>query len=147
MNKKVYQAAFNIQKVQNALLNKLSEIGLSFEYGNGAFGQAMSDLTNESDMIIKEALGLHYEEISIVCKICGINYPATINVLYTEANDPEWSITEDDFCQFLYEAATNDELQEFMWRAMVEKDEDAKAALNATKKLKIGTTDIISTQF
>lgn len=142
MTKNSYLAAFNIQKAQNTLGTKLSEMGLHFEYGAGVIGQAMHTFVQECDVIIKEALGLHYEEVPVMCNIFGTNYETSVYVLYADDNDPEWSITEDDFCQFLYEAVTNEDLQELMWKAMVEKDINAKNEFNANKRFKIGPLSV-----
>lgn len=134
MNRRSYDAAFEIMRAQESVANALENIGLRFEYEDGVVGKAFNTFLNSADTIIIESLGLHERTEATTCTISGERYPITLERLYTEENNPDWSITADDMCEFFYQARDNETLQDLMWKAMVEKNEDAKKELNATMK-------------
>ena len=140
MNKTIYNTAFRILSTQEDMCQRLENIGLRFEYGEGYVGETLLKLLNDSELIIKEALGLHSVSEPCTCNISGIDYPITLDILYTSEDDPDWSITEDDFCEFFYQAQHNEEVRDLMWKAMIEKDETAKNKFNELDCGRIGVT-------
>ena len=53
--------------------------------------------------------------------------------------DENFTITEDDFSEFVFYAIHSRKLQDWFWRAMVEKDEEARTLFNGvTKNFQIG---------
>ena len=141
MSRTTYDSAFAILKTQNELCNKLEEVGLNFEYGSGFIGEAFETLLNESETIIRDALGLHDVPVDHTCRILGVDHPFTDYVLYPEDDDVEWSITADDFSEFFYKAIQNEKIQDVMWKAMVDRDESAKTEFNSLKIGKIGPAE------
>ena len=136
MNSRVaYDAAFKMIRSQRNMENKLDEIGFNFEYGSGIVGTHFEVVLNNCEAILKEAMGLHSVGKDGTCNICGTQYPVTIDILYTEDENADFSITEDDFCEFCYNAVNDakigDELIGLMWKAIVEKDAEAKEKYNS----------------
>lgn len=141
MNRKIYDAAFEVLHTQESMCQNLEKIGLRFEYGDGVVGQALLDLLNHSETIIKESLGLHLEIKDAKCTIGGVDYPVYSYVLCTDDNDSEWSITEDDFCEFFHHARNDIRLQDLMWKAITEKDAEAKDMYNNLGYGRIGCVE------
>jgi hypothetical protein len=139
MNREIYDRAFNILTTQSNMCAKLEDIGLRFEYGDGFVGKALESLINDSESIIIAALGLHEVSVSRQVNIFGTIYPTDDAALYTDDNDPEWSITMDDFCEFFYHAIRNEATRELMWEAMANKNIDAKSKYNALGHGRIGS--------
>lgn len=123
MNREIYERIFGIIQTHNDICNKLESAGLRFEYGDGFVGKSLEALLNDSEIIIRESLGLH--------EVSGL-------ALYTKENDPDWSISLDDFCEFFYKAIENDNIRDLMWKAMVEKNIEAKQQYNQLNFGRIG---------
>ena len=120
---------------------KLGSIGINFEYGHGFVGETLQSLIDNSETIIKESLGLSQcVPIEKMCCINGVDYPVSVDVLHTKEQDPEWSITYDDFYEFFYKAIENEEIREIFWNAFTNKDLSAKEKYNSLKIGYIGTT-------
>jgi hypothetical protein len=140
MSKTIYECAFNILKTQKEICDKLDTMGFNFEYGQGFIGETLVALINNGETIVRECLGLgHYVTVEKTCNINGLAYPISVDVLYTVEKDPDWSITEDDFCEFFYVAIKDLEVRDLMWKAMVEKDFEAKQKFNQLGHGKIGS--------
>lgn len=138
MNRTIYDAAFHILSTQNDCCNKLEYMGLRFEYGDGFIGEKLLSLLNDAQEIIKETLGLHEVSRDAKVYIGGDYWPTTIEVLYTENEDPDWAMTTDDFYEFFYQAQKNETVKDLMWKAMVEKDVEAKEEYNKMEHGRIG---------
>ena len=138
MNRNIYEAAFDILVIQNEICNNLEKLGLRFEYGDGVVGQTLEKLLNKSESVIIESLGLHEVTEGATCTIGGQKYHVDLEMLYTEDNDSDWSITCDDFYEFFYCAIKDLTIRDLMWRAMVNKDVVAKEQFNALNKGRIG---------
>ena len=138
MNKAIYDTAFNILSTHNDFCNALENIGLRFEYGDGFVGKKLLSLINDAELIVRDALGLHEVSRDSKVRIAGDLWPTTIEILYTEEEDPDWSITADNFCEFFYQAQKNERIKDLMWRAMVYRDVAAKEELNKLGHCRIG---------
>lgn len=137
-NREIYDRAFSVLKTQNAICDKLESIGLRFEYGDGFVGETLLSLLNDCEAIVIEALGLHEVACERTCKFLGSDWPTNDSSFYTEDNDPTWSITADDFCEFFYRAQKDETVRELMWKAMVKKDAVAKENYNKLGHGRIG---------
>jgi hypothetical protein len=120
------------------MCDQLERVGLDFEYGSGCVGQALGSLINDAQLIVIEALGLHEMPIDKPFRIYHESWPTTIDVLYTEDNDPDWSITMDDFFEFFNQAIKNPAVRELMWNAMANKDIESREIYNAMNCGRIG---------
>jgi hypothetical protein len=138
MNRTIYDIAFNILETQSSICDKLESVGLRFEYGSGFVGESLESLINDAENIILESLGLHEVSVDSKMLIAGDLWPATIEVLRPEDNNSEWSITMEDFYEFFYQAIKNPTIRDLMWKAMVDKDQDAKNKYNDLKCGRIG---------
>ena len=138
MNRTIYDTAFNILSTHNDFCNNLESIGLRFEYGDGFVGEKLLSLINDAESIIREALGLHEVSLDAKVRVNGNSWQTTIEILYTEDEDPNWAITSDDFCEFFYQAQKNDQVKDLMWRAMVDKNVEAKEEYNKMGHGRIG---------
>ena len=131
MNRENYDCAFNLLEAKVSFENELDAIGLNFEYGIGPVGKFMEAIFDSVEPIIKNELGL-VTEFSVPAQTTIDFIPVVTNVyIYTtEDSSKEWSITADNFYEFFYKAIKNKELRDLMWKAMTEKDLDAKAKFN-----------------
>jgi hypothetical protein len=143
MSKTVYDAAFRVLKTQSEICSKFESIGLRFEYGDGFFGKSLESLINDSETIILESLGLHLVTKNTNTVFCGAFGSMPVDVLYSMDNDPDWAITNDDFCEFFYKAIDDEHLRNLMWRVMVDRDSDAKDEYNKLRIGKIGGYDFM----
>jgi hypothetical protein len=143
MSKAAYDAAFEMLKSEKDFEDRMIAIGFNFEYGSGFVGKHFETILNNCETIIKESLGMHPVSKEGTCEISGINYPITIDILYPEDENDDFSITEDDFCEFCYAVLNNPnvgtELQDLMWKSIVERDVEAKEKFNSFKHGLIGT--------
>jgi hypothetical protein len=146
MNRTTYDAAFRIMKTQKEMCSKLESVGLRFEYGDGFTGKSLESLINDSETIILESLGLHFVSKNTKTTLCGESWPTTVEVLYSEDDNPEWAITADDFFEFFYKAIDNNHLQDLMWRIIVARDYDAKTEYNKLGIGKVGGYDFMYNQ-
>ena len=144
-NKTIYKTAIESLRKQREFESKLDNLGFHFEYGEGIFGLYCNDIFNNNELIIRESMGLHIESLSTTCTINGVKHPIILEILYREDHDDDFSITMDDFIDFISELAfkNNDnyeELSELLWKAIVEKDEHAKKLYNdKAKRTVLGT--------
>lgn len=138
MNKNIYESAFDILAIQNEMCHGIENLGLRFDYGDGVVGKALEQLLNKSEAIIIESLGLHEVTEDATCTIGGQKYPVDLEVLYIKENNPDWSITCDDFYKFFYCAIKDLTIRDLMWKAMVNRDVDSKEQFNALNKGRIG---------
>lgn len=140
-NKNIYESAFMLLKEKKIFEDKLSDIGVNFEYGNGAIGSFMESIVNNTDTIIQESLGLHIITIPTRCKIMGASYGIDLDIFCQEDENLDWAMTCDDFYNFLYNAIMSEKVRELAWKAFVERDVEAKEKFNALKSFgKIGYT-------
>ena len=139
MGKEAYLAAFEILKTQNNMCNTLEDIGLHFEYGTGPIGIALEELINKSFTIVKDTLGIQINPQTRKININGHVQTAQFDVFFIGDYDENFTITEDDFSEFVFYAIHSRKLQDWFWRAMVEKDEEARTLFNGvTKNFQIG---------
>ena len=137
MNKKMYLTAFKMLLSQRELENKLDLIGMSFEYGEGAIGTHFEKTLNCCETIIKEAIGFHVKHKPACVKIDGHEYQTTVDILYKNEVNDEFTITEDDFCEFFCEVINTDdekrkeELINLFWHAIVDESVEAKEKFNS----------------
>lgn len=143
MNKTIYNTAFDLLSLQETACQSFEKSGLRFEYGDGPVGEFLLGLLNGADMIIKESLGLHSNQYPVKVFIGGNEYPTNVDILYSEDQNADWSITEDDFCEFIYKARDDKTVRELMWKAMVDRDQSAKDEYNKLKIGKIGGYDFM----
>ena len=139
MNRTIYQTAIKSLKRQREFESKLDGIGLKFEYGEGLFGTFCDNVFNDCELIIRESLGLHIEHESGCYSIDGVKHPISFEVLYRNDHDIDFSITMDDFLEFVseivYKVDTDVEIiSDLIWKALVEKDTAAKEQYNKIKK-------------
>ncbi len=140
MCKEIYKSAFDILKMQNEMCDKFEDIGLCFEYGHGFMGVTLEELSNKAYTIILSVMGFNRKTMQRTINISGYPQGVCFDVLYIGEYDENWTITEDDFSDFVHTAVRSEKLQEWFWRAMIEKDESAKEEFNkATKMFKIGS--------
>lgn len=143
-NKIIYKTAIESLRKQREFESKLDNLGFHFEYGEGIFGLYCNDIFNNNELIIRESMGLHIESVPATCTINGIKHPIVLEILYREDHDDDFSITMDDFIDFVGNLAFNsndyEELSELLWKAIVEKDEQSKKIYNEkAKRNVIGT--------
>ena len=134
MSKESYFAAFEVLKTQNDICNKFEEIGFNFEYGTGFFGIAMENLNNQGYAILKESLEIKALTQYRTINISGIEQVVQFDVFYVGDYDENFTITEDDFSDFVYDSVKNNELQDLFWKVMVEKDNAAREKFNQHSK-------------
>ena len=130
MEKDIYTSMFRALKSQNEICSALENIGLNFEYGIGRIGEAFESINNHCFLALKSSL--NFSEI-LQCRnvdINGVVTPAQFSVYYVGDYDEDFTITEDDFSEFVFYAINHLKLQDLFWRAMVEKDEDAREQFN-----------------
>ena len=133
----MYLTAFEMLLSQRELENKLDLIGLGFEYGEGAIGTHFEKTLNLCETIIKEAIGFHVKHKPVCVKINGYEHQTTVDILYKNESNDDFTITEDDFCEFFCEVInTNDEkrkeeLVNLFWHAIVDESVEAKEKFNS----------------
>lgn len=146
MSKKMYLTAFEMLLSQRELENKLELIGLNFEYGEGIIGTHFEKTLNACETLIKEAIGFKVKHKPSYVEIEGYKHQITIDILYKNEGNDDFTITEDDFCEFFCEVInTNDEkrreeLINLFWNAIVNESVEAKEKFNSNfQKGLIGT--------
>ena len=130
MNKEIYKSAFAIINTQNEICNNFENIGFSIDYSSGAVGKALENLLNQAYTILDGSLDFNRKTHCRKINISGYTQEVCFDVLYVGNYDEDWTITEDDFSDFIYKAADSEELQELFWKAMVDRDENAKTHFN-----------------
>lgn len=134
MNKNIYHAAFEMLLTQNDMCNHIENSGLRFEYGVGFWGTTLENLVNQCYTIIKEALNVQYLEQSRNVFINGSRLIAQFDVLFVGDFDEKFTITEDDFSDFIFQAVNDEVLQDLFWDAMVNKNEASREKFNKRAK-------------
>ena len=138
MNKIIYEKTIETLRSSREMEDMLNGIGFSFDYESGRIGNHFLTVLHNCEEMIKESLGIHSIEEKTTCYINGIDYPITVDILYTDDNDADFAITENDFCEFANIVAYDDEignaLKDAMWKAITEKDNDAKKKVNQLMK-------------
>lgn len=138
MSKKIYDLAFENLQVERRMSNHFEEMGLSFEYGSGFWGKQLETLCANNNQIILNALGLHAKTHTRTLYISGEEFVCDYEVLYRDDNDSEFTITYDEFFDFIDAAIRNTQLRELFWDAIVEKNIEAKNRINKLFAFKIG---------
>lgn len=121
---------FEALKSQNKICSALENIGFNIDYGAGIMGEALESINNNCFLALKNSL--NFSEISQLrnVNINGVVIPVQFFVYYIGDYDENFTITEDDFNEFVVHATNYPKLQDLFWRAMVEKDDDAREQFN-----------------
>ena len=130
---KICESVFTALRTQQSYENKLLEMGLNWEYGEGVTGKFLEANKNVLIETIYHLFGLDRVSYKVQTNIFGQTFPCTLDILYPDNEDIDFTITEDDFVEALYKAIDNIELSKLMIHTWVMKDTVARAELN--KKL------------
>ena len=126
------EALFEALREQNKYENKLLEVGLNFEYGEGPAGKFLEANKNALIDTLEYLLGFERVSYKVQTNVFGQMIPCTLEILMPEDGDIEFAISEDDFCECLYKAIDDEKLSRMVIKTWVEKNEIAKKELNDT---------------
>ena len=124
---------FTALRKQHDFENQLLAMGLNFEYGEGVTGQYLETNKNALIEMVYYLFGFDRVSYKVQTSILGQTFPCTLDVLYPDDEDIDFTITEDDFVEALYKAIDDMELSKLMIHTWVMKDATAREELN--KKL------------
>lgn len=124
------KSIFNALRAQQSYEQKLLDLGFNWEYGEGATGKFLE--TNKDVLIesIYHLFGLERTSHQVQTNIYGQPLPCTLDILYPDDNNIDFTITEEDFIEALYKAIDDTELSVLMIHTWVMKDSVAREKLN-----------------
>lgn len=136
-DKVVYLNSFTALDAAMETADKLSEIGLQWDFGSGVFGENMDRIVNALESNVLRAMNLHLCEYDAP-PVMGL--PNTVAVYKRLDDDLDFSIYCDEFSNlFFYNKSDREEIRNYAWECIVHKSESAKQKL-AEKGIKVGVT-------
>lgn len=127
---KLAEMTFTALRAQQEYENKLLEMGFNWEYGEGPTGQFLEANKNTLIDTLYHLFGLTRTSYKVRTNLFGQEFPCTLDILYPEDDDIDFTISEDDFTEALYKAIDNEELSKLMVHTWVMKDTIARTELN-----------------
>lgn len=127
---KLAEAAFTALNAQQEYENKLLEMGFNWEYGEGITGKFLESNKNILIDTIYHLFGLNRISYQVETNLFGQKFPCTLDILYPEDDDIDFTISEDDFTEVLYKAIGDKELSHLMVHTWIMKDTVARKELN-----------------
>ena len=136
-DKVVYLNSFTALDAAMQTAEKLSDIGLQWDFGNGVFGENMDRIVNALESNLLRAMNLH------LCEMDGppvMGLPNTVAIYKRLDGDMQYSVYCDEFANILfYTKEDREEVRNHFWEAIVCKSEPSKLWL-AAKGIKVGVT-------
>lgn len=130
------QLAVVVEKM-NVLLKAFNEAGFMYRSNNGAFSDFIDIQNDNFEDIIMLCMDLKLVAEDIAKTDESYYFLKSINIIYPVDDDVSVSVTEDDLLSAISEL-TNNDLAENFWKAIVNKDDNAKEWIHNNSKIKIG---------
>lgn len=132
--KELFMQTFQMMQRKENLDNAFCKLGFEVEYDSGTYGKFSNDCVNYYDQVLLWLLGLHVEIEKVKMKPSKLatffGDEMDLEVLYPEDRNIDWSITYDDWFALTGEAREDPEMQEMIYNAFVNRDENMREALN-----------------
>ncbi len=134
-DKVVYLNSLTVLDAAMETAEKLSDIGLQWDFGSGVFGENMDRMVNALESNLLRAMNLHLYETDGP-PVMGL--PNTVAIYKRLDGDMQYSVYCDEFSNILfYTKEDKEEVRNHFWEAIVCKSEASKTWL-AEKGIKVG---------
>ena len=132
--KELFMQTFQMMQKKEDLDNAFCKLGFEVEYESGTYGKFSNDCINYYDQVLLWLLGLHVETEKVKMNPSKLatffGDEADLEVLYPEDRNVDWSITYDDWFSLTGEAREDPAMQEMIYHAFINRDENMKEVLN-----------------
>lgn len=134
----IYTIIMNALSLKNEIETHLKNVGIDIRYENGIVGNHII----LADKLIYNALMLSLKMYSMsYTDTTNWSVPVSFEVLYPDDDNELYSVTDDDFRSIIDILDANTELQNMLWDALVNKNEQARQWINNNTKVLFGPVE------
>lgn len=133
--KEEYDAIFHLFSQKLKIEDAIEDIGLTFDFSFGTFGNFSNDFLNILEERLMTLLELHVEEEKVMGPI-SIYDSGTIEVLYQNDKNYDWSITFDDWYSMVDDIRNGKLDKDLVFDAFTTRDNEKRLLINKSGKRK-----------